>query len=194
MKFTQVYYSVMKRLTKTWCEKYALSKRTQQENQIDYLESVIRTRKAVHKYRELLDAHCQNFDSFSESIQTEYAPCKNDRRETRSLYFLFLDQLSRYPIDPRSKLILFLGGKCSKCGDTNLEYLEVDHIKGDGWEDRVYFKKNQINIWNYYLIFLEEAAEKLQLLCVDCHKEKTRENGDAWRRRPEDTKLEVVQN
>jgi 5-methylcytosine-specific restriction endonuclease McrA len=194
MKFTQVYYTVMDRLRKQWCTKYSLSERTKQENQIEFLKTSINIRNALHKYRALVEAHCPDFTDFQKSLENEYAPVKEDRRKTRKYYFQFLDELSRYPIDPRSKLILFLGGRCCKCNDDNLEYLEIDHIKGDGWEDRVYFKKNQINIWNYYLIFLEEAAEKLQLLCVECHRIKTKESGDAWHRRPEDTKLEVAQN
>jgi hypothetical protein len=77
-----------------------------------------------------------------------------------------------------------------------MDILELDHIEGDGWEDREYFKRNEMSIWSYYFEYLEEAALKLQVLCVDCHRKKTIENHDAWRRRPQDSKLnlEGIQN
>lgn len=193
MRFTNVYYQMMDRLTKKYCCGTMLSEFTTVFNENEYLKNHQRTMEAILEYRELLYKNA-DIDPFIKSLKDKYAVFKKDRRDTRTVYFAFLNELSCYPLDSRSKLILFLGAKCSKCSNANLEYLEIDHVNGDGWEDRRHFKNANLNIWSYYLMFLEEAAEKLQLLCIDCHRLKTKESGDAWRRRPEDSKLEVIQN
>jgi hypothetical protein len=115
-----------------------------------------------------------------------------DKRRFRQRLYEFRRYIAKFQLDPRTNIIIFLGAKCNKCNSDNIDSLEIDHIKGDGWEDRKYFTENGVHIWSYYMTFLEEAAEKLQLLCFDCHREKTKQNGDAWRRRPNDCKLDPV--
>ena len=66
----------------------------------------------------------------------------------------------------RKELCLeYLGGKCVKCGTT--ERLEFDHIKREG---KKYTIASRIlnNFDN-----LKEELNKCQLLCVECHLEKT---------------------
>jgi len=183
---------MMERLTKRWCSGKILSQHTLQTIEVEESRRYNQVLTGMLAYRDII---YKNGDTnpFVESIKDKYVSEKIDRRNVRTLYFVFMNELSGYPLDARSKLILFLGSRCSKCGNGDIEYLEIDHIEGDGWEDRKHFKDKKMNIWSYYLLFLEEAAEKLQLLCIDCHKIKTRESGDAWHRRPEDTKLEVIQ-
>ena len=60
----------------------------------------------------------------------------------------------------------YLGGKCVKCGTT--KRLEFDHIKREG-------KKYSIGgKLSCKFDTLKEELDKCQLLCVDCHKIKTK--------------------
>ncbi len=63
------------------------------------------------------------------------------------------------------------GGKCAKCGAT--EELEFDHPNGDGFEHR------KIERPNAMLLRITREGRltdfELQLLCAQCHLEKTRE-------------------
>jgi len=76
----------------------------------------------------------------------------------------------------RGVLIQSLGARCVRCGyNEDLRALQLDHIIGDGKEDR-----NRIGskIARYYVHHLEEAAKILQVLCANCHAIKTFENRD----------------
>lgn len=70
----------------------------------------------------------------------------------------------------RKKFLMMLGGKCERCGNT--QDLHFDHINPN---------KKQFNIANI-LNFPDKVVEKelknCRLLCADCHRTKTRENGD----------------
>lgn len=69
-------------------------------------------------------------------------------------------------------LFALLGDKCSKCGDSDPRHLCFHHKNGGGTEDRKRFGRN--NWWamiNYYLSHVDEAKEKLELLCANCHAE-----------------------
>jgi hypothetical protein len=64
-----------------------------------------------------------------------------------------------------------LGGKCARCG--SLENLEVDHIDST--------KKEKDLMTQLYCYALEKFMAELlkcQILCHDCHLQKTRECGD----------------
>ena len=60
----------------------------------------------------------------------------------------------------------YLGGKCVKCGAT--ERLEFDHIKREGKKYSIARKLT------YKFDNIKEELDKCQLLCVDCHKVKTK--------------------
>ena len=84
----------------------------------------------------------------------------------------------------RGKLKKFLGGKCAKCDESELNNLEIDHIHSDGDKHRKRFLCNKVA---YYINMLNDpqALQKYQLLCKVCHKEKTaqeRANKSAMRR------------
>lgn len=57
----------------------------------------------------------------------------------------------------------FKDKKCIKCGST--EKLELDHIKRED--------KKSHKIWSWSDIKREEEIKKCQILCHDCHLEKT---------------------
>lgn len=74
----------------------------------------------------------------------------------------------RRDTDKRESLVIFLGGQCVKCGyKENIKALELDHKNNDGDLDR---KRLGNKIYRYYVKNLEEAREKLQILCANCNK------------------------
>lgn len=84
-------------------------------------------------------------------------------------------------VKKRHNLLLALGGKCVKCGyGADLRGLVLDHIHGDGYEDR---KKLGAKIFRYYVNNLNEAAQKLQVLCATCNQIKSFENKEHNRSR-----------
>lgn len=76
-------------------------------------------------------------------------------------------------IEKRHNLIKELGGKCVCCGyDKNIVGLVLDHINGDGGEDR---KRIGTKIARYYVNHIDEAKQKLQVLCATCNQIKAYE-------------------
>ena len=65
-----------------------------------------------------------------------------------------------------SKFIGYLGGECKKC--SSVEQLEFDHI------DRATKSFAITKYWNRKWEIIKPELDKCQLLCHDCHKEKTK--------------------
>jgi hypothetical protein len=76
----------------------------------------------------------------------------------------------------REELIFLLGGKCCMCGENDRRCLDVEHKNGDGGKERK--EKGSGAIIEYYLKHPEEAKERLQCMCANCHRKKTYENGE----------------
>jgi len=70
-------------------------------------------------------------------------------------------------IQRKQKIKERLGNKCSICGiDKNLEFDHIDHpLK--------YQQRGVANNWWYSNVKIEETIQNIQLLCKDCHKEKS---------------------
>ena len=84
-------------------------------------------------------------------------------------------------IEKRHSLLLYLGGKCVCCGYNNdIRGLVLDHIHGDGYQDR---KRIGSKIARYYIKNLVEAKQKLQVLCATCNQIKSVENKEHNRSR-----------
>lgn len=76
----------------------------------------------------------------------------------------------------RERLVRELGGKCIRCGyDKDIRALVLDHRDGDGKEDR---KRLRSKIQRYYIEHLDEAKERLQVLCANCNLIKSIENNE----------------
>jgi hypothetical protein len=80
----------------------------------------------------------------------------------------------------RNRVIVALGAKCGRCGYDDIRALVLDHIDGRGDLDR---KRLGGRIARYYINRLDEASEKLQVLCANCNTIKTRENNEHNRSR-----------
>lgn len=63
------------------------------------------------------------------------------------------------------------GGKCACCGETNFEFLSVDHINGDGHSHRDECnRKSSYRTINMYKSIIEKGFPKdIQVLCFNCH-------------------------
>ena len=75
----------------------------------------------------------------------------------------------------RKELIQVLGGDvCKHCGITDFRVLQIDHIFGNG-KDMPLSKSDILDLYldNPYL-----ANQELQILCCNCHRIKSLENGD----------------
>jgi hypothetical protein len=173
------YYRLIHSLRRLWEDVFTkigglITECERKDRRIGVLEYLVRYRQA------LLDPKIEIPDP--EELEA-IVSIDESRRDLRRLIYQFKKDVSEHGFDPRTKVILFLGARCKVCGSEEIDFLQIDHKNGDGWKDREYFKQEKIHIWNYYLTFLEEAADKLQLLCEDCHREKTIVNEDFWHRR-----------
>lgn len=69
----------------------------------------------------------------------------------------------------KAELFQLLGGKCSKCGSKN--NLQFDHIDP---KTKSYHVLDQNHLFDQNI---QSEIDKCQLLCKDCHKQKTK---DGW--------------
>lgn len=67
----------------------------------------------------------------------------------------------------KSAAIKKLGGRCVTCNSEN--NLEIDHVNPD---EKSFVLAKALSGWSESRV--QEELEKCQLLCVDCHKKKTR--------------------
>lgn len=79
----------------------------------------------------------------------------------------------------RIKLIKLLGGKCVRCGFTDIRALQLDHINGGGTK---LTKGKYSTIISNYLKNIEECKKEIQILCANCNWIKRHENEECKRK------------
>jgi hypothetical protein len=72
-------------------------------------------------------------------------------------------------------VISHYGGKCACCGETQLEFLTIDHINGGGSKERE--KLHLKGIGFYYWLRKNNYPDGLQILCFNCNCGKMRNRG-----------------
>jgi NAD-dependent SIR2 family protein deacetylase len=86
-------------------------------------------------------------------------------------------RLRTYRDSRRTKLIIVLGGRCVCCGETELPFLVIDHVHGQGVALRkrhdAYTETRRI--WK--LVEAGTAALEVQVLCANCNMAKERKGG-----------------
>ena len=83
-----------------------------------------------------------------------------------------------------------LGGQyCKHCGFNDYRVLQIDHIYGNGQD----MPLNVKGIILYYLENPNIAREELQVLCANCHRIKSLENGDIGRKKSSEKKNERLE-
>jgi hypothetical protein len=76
----------------------------------------------------------------------------------------------------RLKVIEILGGKCRRCGFSDIRALQVDHVNGDGYGSQKH--KGSPSHWNNVLREIKSGSTRYQLLCANCNWIKRNENGE----------------
>lgn len=75
-------------------------------------------------------------------------------------------RMRQYYADLRARTVAAYGGKCSCCGEQNIQFLCVDHINNDGNKHR-----KELGGKNFYS-WLEKHGfpqDRFQLLCYNCN-------------------------
>jgi len=75
----------------------------------------------------------------------------------------------------REEIISLLGSKCIKCGNSEKEVLQIDHIKGGGTK---LFKKYGTELYSKILREIKNGSKDYQLLCGNCNIKKAIERGE----------------
>jgi len=73
----------------------------------------------------------------------------------------------------REKAIEKLGGKCIRCGFSDIRALQIDHVNGGGNKE---LKAWAYNRRKYYQMVFDNSDGKYQLLCANCNWIKKSEN------------------
>ena len=80
----------------------------------------------------------------------------------------------------RIRVMMFLGGKCERCGFNDYRALQFDHINGDGAKQRREFGGRNSGAMARYII---QHPSEFQVLCANCNWIKRAEKNEhtLWR-------------
>lgn len=92
-----------------------------------------------------------------------------------------LSKQSVYNRRIRAALLVALGGKCVSCGIVDARVLQVDHVAGDGYEDRRLMKQRGTAMYKTQLQRVLDGYTGYQLLCANCNWIKRHERGEVKR-------------
>lgn len=70
--------------------------------------------------------------------------------------------------DARKELLEKMGGKCVKCGQSDMRILHIDHIHGQGYLENEYFVEKE-KMYAFYIKYFDDESSFLQILCVNCN-------------------------
>lgn len=82
----------------------------------------------------------------------------------------------KYRKNLRLSLIALLGGKCNRCGFSDIRVLQVDHINGGGRQEFIKVRTSGGAYDRYILNEIINGSTKYQLLCANCNWIKRHEN------------------
>jgi len=91
------------------------------------------------------------------------------------------DYLMRQTDKIRIEIHTLLGNKCVHCGFLDDRALQVDHVKGNGYEERLKFH-SFYSRQKYILAKIKSGSKDYQLLCANCNWIKRWENPNERRR------------
>jgi hypothetical protein len=79
----------------------------------------------------------------------------------------------------RTDTVMLLGGKCFRCGYSDIRALQLDHVSGGGKKE--FRELGKVQRYYYYSKHPEEARVRLQVLCANCNWIKKAENAEVSR-------------
>ena len=111
-----------------------------------------------------------NYPSSQITYRREYREKNNDR----------INAYSRGKVEEKGKFLFqLMGNKCKNCGETDPMYLQIDHVKNDGYLD-----KNQSGsriCVKYKMKLYYENPKRFQLLCANCNFAKQQNGGKLYK-------------
>ena len=113
------------------------------------------------KYREENKKYYKKYRELNREKQREYIRKWGAENREHTIEYK-----REYRDERKSYCIEYLGGKCVKCG--TIHNLQFDHIKREGKKYTIGSRIHQD------FTIIKEELDKCQLLCVDCHKVKTK--------------------
>ena len=84
--------------------------------------------------------------------------------------------MSSYTQRRKAQIHSLLGGKCKHCGEKDSRVLQIDHVYGDGAQER---REGLTRMQLYRNI--EKNTKRYQLLCANCN----------WKKRDKDFKVQA---
>jgi len=80
-------------------------------------------------------------------------------------------------INKNQKKLIFdhYGNKCGCCGESNLIFLELDHINGGGHQHRIKLRKQGVTMYRW--IIKNNFPEGFQTLCSNCNRGRYKNGG-----------------
>lgn len=79
-----------------------------------------------------------------------------------------LSRVSKYLRKIKLQVVEAYGGKCSRCEEKYIEFLQIDHVNEDGKEHRANLKKIKFYTW----LKQNNYPPEFQCLCANCNWEK----------------------
>ena len=122
----------------------------------------------THKER-LLSKRREWDKNHPKKIKESHKKSYENNKETYS------KRMAKQRSDWRIMVIGHLGGVCCRCGFSDIRALQIDHINGNGNQERKQFCSNSPA---FYTKVLNDKGENYQLLCANCNWIKRSENGE----------------
>ena len=109
--------------------------------------------------------------------------CTNERARTKyNSNGKLAARMRKYRNNLRKQIFNKFNNICFKCGFNDWRALQIDHIKGNGAEERKKFGNTTVYFYNYLLSLSdEELHKKYQCLCANCNWIKRYENKELYR-------------
>lgn len=142
------------------------------------------TKEYAHQYRLKNLERCRAYDREWRSRHRERLNKKtNDsRRENRVRLREMENKRNQLK---RLKILWILGGVCSKCGFSDDRALQIDHVKGNGNEERRI--RNLVHNYGSWMRVLAERKNDYQILCANCNWIKRADMKEFGKRKPLET-------
>jgi hypothetical protein len=132
-------------------------------------------KKSTYKWRE------NNKEKYNSGM-------RDYRRKNPEIMRIIMDRRNKKESERKQKLraeiIKLLGGKCSNSNcpilpeKMDIRALQIDHIKGNGSQERKKFQRNALNQYLYIIKEVKNGNKDYQSLCVYCNWIKRYENDE----------------